>query len=221
MESVDLIEELTMEERGEVFTALIHKCFDGKEPELSRVPMMAYRVLLTRANMSLEAYEKRKEKDRQRIERWRKKQNVTLRNVTERSDTLRTRIDIDIDKDIDKDKDRYIDSKLSISTNSNKEILTNVSKESAPEKTKSEVKRFIKPTLEEVKKRITEKGYMVDAEQWYSYYESNGWMVGRYKMKSWQASLAYWNSKGMGNRRSGAYRHPTALDTSQIEYKQF
>lgn len=55
--------------------------------------------------------------------------------------------------------------------------------------------RFVPPTLDEVKDYITEKGYKVNPEQWLSYYQSNGWMVGRNKMKDWRACISQWNAR--------------------------
>ena len=55
--------------------------------------------------------------------------------------------------------------------------------------------RFIPPTVEDVKQYCFDHGYTVDAERFVSYYESNGWMVGRNKMKSWQAAVRTWNGK--------------------------
>lgn len=52
--------------------------------------------------------------------------------------------------------------------------------------------RFVKPTLEEVETYISEKGYSVDAERFISYYESNGWKVGRNPMKNWMAAVSNW-----------------------------
>lgn len=54
---------------------------------------------------------------------------------------------------------------------------------------------FKKPSLEEVKAYIEEKGYSIDAERFINYYESNGWMVGRNKMKNWKAAVSNWASK--------------------------
>ena len=62
---------------------------------------------------------------------------------------------------------------------------------------------FRKPSIEEVKSYAGEKGYAVDAEKFWSFYESKGWMVGRNKMKSWQAAMAVWqkteNERQHGN----------------------
>lgn len=51
---------------------------------------------------------------------------------------------------------------------------------------------FIPPTLEEVKQYCKDRGNDVDAEKWMAHYESNGWMVGRCKMKDWRAAVRTW-----------------------------
>ena len=56
-------------------------------------------------------------------------------------------------------------------------------------------KRFVKPTLEEVKVLCEAKGYAFPAEEFWNYYEANGWYVGRRKMKSWKSAAAYWQSR--------------------------
>ena len=55
----------------------------------------------------------------------------------------------------------------------------------------SKVKRFIKPTIEDIKKEFP----TFNAEYFYNYYESNGWMVGRNKMKDWKATVKNWMAK--------------------------
>ena len=57
---------------------------------------------------------------------------------------------------------------------------------------KTPSKKFIPPTLEEVQNYCHERGNSVDAERFISYYNSNGWMVGRNKMKSWQDAVITW-----------------------------
>ena len=61
-----------------------------------------------------------------------------------------------------------------------------------PEQDKKKRKRFTPPTLEEVKAYCLESGYRIDAERFIDYYESNGWMVGRNKMKDWKAAVRNW-----------------------------
>lgn len=54
--------------------------------------------------------------------------------------------------------------------------------------------RFAPPTREEVEAYAREKGYDgFPVDRFVAYYESNGWMVGRTKMKSWRAAMANWH----------------------------
>ena len=63
--------------------------------------------------------------------------------------------------------------------------------------------RFTAPTVQEVKAYCIEKGYHVDAERFVDYYTSNGWMVGRNKMKDWKAAVRTWAKKdGKENKKT-------------------
>lgn len=57
---------------------------------------------------------------------------------------------------------------------------------------KKQTKRFIKPTIEEIKEEMLEQKMSDESERFYNYYESNGWMVGRNKMKNWRAAIVTW-----------------------------
>jgi len=53
-------------------------------------------------------------------------------------------------------------------------------------------KRFIPPTLDEVKNYCQERKNNVDPEKWMNHYTSNGWKVGKNKMVDWQAAVRTW-----------------------------
>jgi hypothetical protein len=53
-------------------------------------------------------------------------------------------------------------------------------------------KVFKKPTIEDVKTYMKELGMNDISERWMSHYESNGWLVGKNKMKDWKASVRTW-----------------------------
>ena len=56
-------------------------------------------------------------------------------------------------------------------------------------------KRFIKPTIQEIKDFLREKSISIDPERFYNYYESNGWKVGRNLMKDWRAAVRTWSNQ--------------------------
>ena len=91
--------------------------------------------------------------------------------------------------------------------------LCNVEKEKEIDKSREEKKRFVPPTLEEVKARCAEKGYTLDPEAFVAYYNANGWKVGRTKMVSWIDALAGWES------REKQYRKP-AKQNAALKYEQ-
>lgn len=57
-------------------------------------------------------------------------------------------------------------------------------------------KRFVPPTIEQVKEYCTERKNSVDAERFVSYYDSNGWKVGKNPMKDWKAAVRTWERSG-------------------------
>ena len=59
-------------------------------------------------------------------------------------------------------------------------------------KSKGKTSRFTPPTLQEVENYIKEKGYSIDAEAFIAFYDSNGWLVGKNKMKSWKSAVTTW-----------------------------
>ena len=54
-------------------------------------------------------------------------------------------------------------------------------------------KVFTKPSLDELQSYIDEKQLNVDAQTFFDYYESNGWMVGHNHMKDYKATLRRWS----------------------------
>jgi len=51
---------------------------------------------------------------------------------------------------------------------------------------------FSKPSLQEIIEYCQERKNAVSPERFLDYYESNGWMVGRNKMKDWHAAVRTW-----------------------------
>ncbi len=66
------------------------------------------------------------------------------------------------------------------------------SQSQSQDKPKKSVSRFAPPTLDEVQAYCHERNNFVDPEKFIDFYESKGWMVGKNKMKSWQASVRTW-----------------------------
>ena len=63
-------------------------------------------------------------------------------------------------------------------------------------------KRFAPPTLENVSEYCREMGYTnVDAARFIDFYTSNGWMVGKNRMKDWKAAVRNWDRREKNPQR--------------------
>ena len=70
---------------------------------------------------------------------------------------------------------------------------TNINKLSKQNKQGESKNNFTPPTLEEVLNFFKEQKFSTEeAEPFFLYYQANGWMVGRAKMKNWQAAAKNW-----------------------------
>lgn len=85
-------------------------------------------------------------------------------------------------------------------TNDNQDISIKEKRKEVKEESRKSVGkkthtvRFQIPTLEEIKSFIQEKGYNVDADEFYNHYTANGWHIGINKMTNWEAAVGYWQS---------------------------
>ena len=73
--------------------------------------------------------------------------------------------------------------------------------------------RFTPPTLEELKTYVNEKNYRgFDCDRFMDHYISNGWMVGKNKMKAWKSAANNWN-RNSGFSSNGQGKAPSASDS--------
>ena len=98
----------------------------------------------------------------------------------------------DNDNEYDNDNDNDNES---INEDIKKKINKEKTSDEALGESKKKSSRFVKPTIEELQAYITEKGYHFTAENFYSFYESKGWMIGKNHMKDWKAACRTWDIK--------------------------
>lgn len=95
-------------------------------------------------------------------------------------------------------------------------------------------KEIVPPDIEEARKYHSEKGYKFDLEEWFYYYESRGWMIGKNKIKSWKATMKTWDINDKKKNKSyqsnpikhdwGAniqYKSPEELKKEELERQKF
>ena len=71
--------------------------------------------------------------------------------------------------------------------------------------------RFQKPTLAEVSEYCRERMNSIDPEEFFAFYESKGWMVGKSPMKDWKAAVITWEKSA--KKKSTGQRQPRRRET--------
>ena len=79
-------------------------------------------------------------------------------------------------------------------------------------------KRFYPPTVDEVREYCWERGNCVDPQRFVDYYSSNGWMVGKNKMKDWKAAVRTWEQNDKGKPQKQPKKSSSFLDLVGDEY---
>lgn len=74
-------------------------------------------------------------------------------------------------------------------------------KKDIPEGISQKSKRFVPPTVDQVREYCQERDNTVDPERFVAFYSSKGWMVGRNKMKDWKASVRTWERNNNQNQK--------------------
>lgn len=129
------------------------------------------------------------------------KEFISMNLIGHKSDTSNSTLSIvnyDLyQKPVDDCKDESKDTCKD--ANWDKDNKDKESKELNEKKTFNDVKekrkRFVPPTVEEVRAYCQESNYPIDAESFVNYYQSKGWMIGKSPMKDWQAAVRTWVSK--------------------------
>ena len=86
--------------------------------------------------------------------------------------------------------------------------------------------QWVKPELEEIAAYCAERQNGIDPEQFYDYYEANGWRMGQNPMRSWKAAVRTWERKKAGSSGENTPEpvpttKPVAPETPSSVYASF
>lgn len=90
-----------------------------------------------------------------------------------------------------------------IEDNISPSVLDTSVSNTSPPKGKSDVKRFVAPSIDDVLAYCAEHEFSIDPYEFFDHYQGNGWMVGKTKMKDWVATLRNWERR---KRKGESYR---------------
>ena len=164
------LEKLNDEQRGQLFLAILNYSEFGTEPDFEDSSVdIAFEFIRDALDKDTAAWEEKSQRRAEAGSKGGKQKVANLANATFAKQNV---------------ANQAVSVSASVSV-SESDIKENIKKK----------KQFVPPTLEEVKAYVIEKGYRFDAEAFYSFYESNGWKVGKNPMKSWKDACTTWEKR--------------------------
>lgn len=182
----EAMEALSDAERGRLFMSMLQYASTGEAGTLSGAERFVWPIAKQNIDRAQAELEKRAENGRKggrpkkatESEEKQKKANESKRKQTKDNK----------DKDKDKDKENNI-----IPLSPNGDI--------PPKGGRPPEKRFVKPTVDEVRAYCAERGNRVDAQAFVDFYEAKGWKVGSSPMKDWKAAVRTWEQRDTAQRK--------------------
>ena len=174
------IQKMSMDQRGELFTAILRYAAGESVPELDAAADMAFSFIRERMDRDNAAYMEKVEKRREAGKLGgRPKANAYDENQTKA-----------------KKANGFSEKQNNPDTVPVTDTVSVFEKES-----KEKSLRFSPPARQDVADYCKEKGFSdFDVERFVDYYTSNGWMVGKSKMKDWKAVVRNWARAGTAPR---------------------
>lgn len=125
---------------------------------------------------------------RSKLDEDRSKYDEKVERVTKMNESKRNRDDIDT-----KSK-RNRDDIVGDTVNDTVTVIHNTVNNTPPNPPQKG-KRFVPPTVEEVREYCKQSGHNVNPEEFVDFYSSKGWKVGSASMKDWKAAVRTWSRR--------------------------
>lgn len=204
---------LTDEQFGHVMRAAIQYAENGTVPELDALEQMGFAFIKEDIDRANDRYKRVCEANKRNIQkRWEAKKQAD-EQPAEQSDTVTDTTVYGRMNGIRDHTNVYetyqSKSKGKSKSNSKSEGDIDAADAAAPAEKKSR-KKFVPPTVDEVREYCGAQGYStIDPEGFIDYYEANGWRVGNQAMKDWKATVRNWarrdKERGAQNKRSDSH----------------
>ena len=119
--------------------------------------------------------------------------------------------------------DKLMTSKLSGRMSPSIEYIENIEQIEKIEQIeeKRTASRFTPPTREEIQQFCDESGMQIDVDQFINHYTSNGWMVGKNKMKDWKAAVRNWYHRDLKEQKQEPVRYKRTLPAENFEQRDY
>lgn len=182
----EAMEALSDAERGRLFMSMLQYASTGEAGTLSGAERFVWPIAKQNIDRAQAELEKRAENGRKGGRPKKATESEEKQKKAKESKKKQTKDNKDKDKDNDKE---------------NNIIPLSPNGDIPPKGGRPPEKRFVKPTVDEVRAYCAERGNRVDAQAFVDFYEAKGWKVGSSPMKDWKAAVRTWEQRDTAQRK--------------------
>jgi hypothetical protein len=197
----EAIKELDAELQSEVYSAIFEYALNFNEVELKGVA----KTVFTLIKPQLDANQKRFENgNKPKV-----KQVISKQEAKPKQDTSKVEANVNVNENVN--------------VNANENVNAKVSRSHFRAPTYDEILNFMKEKNSLAGNVWNDAKVVTESKAFFNHYESNGWMVGKNKMKNWEAAVRNWmnnNSKFENNKPNHNEREKRHSDLEQFR-KQY
>lgn len=139
---------------------------------------------------------------------------VTSQDVTTCHKMSRTNVNVDVDvnENVNVNVDENVNENVNVDVDENVNV-DNIKESGEKISPQPSRKKFVKPTLEEVRNYCIERKNNVNPEKFIDFYESKDWYIGKNKMKDWKAAVRTWEGRNSNGYTNSISNRVDVVDT--------
>ena len=187
----EYVEELTDDQLGRVFSAMMAYAFRDEEPDFERGT--AERYVWPAIRNKIDGCERKVRQKRENGEkggRPRKNENKENPEETENIQTEPNKT-----KENQTEQNKTSNEHEHVQEQEHEHVQEQEQRESNSARARKRAAPFTPPSPDEVAAYCRERGNAVDAERFCDFYASKGWMIGNQRMKDWRAAVRTWEKR--------------------------
>jgi hypothetical protein len=186
------IDHLTNEEKGQLFTHLLEYVNDLNPILEDRVLLSVWKPIERQLKRDLVKYSGVKE-----VRSLAGKKSAEIRAAKKAQQNSTNLTSVETVQQSSTNPTVSVNDNVTVNVNDNVILLKKETKE---------IVRFKPPTLLEIKNYCIEHNKPIEYEVFFNFYQSNGWKVGKNKMKDWKAAAVGWHTRDKGKKQPVAKR---------------
>ena len=186
----EYVEELTDDQLGRVFSAMMAYAFRDEEPDFERGT--AERYVWPAIRNKIDGCERKVRQKRANGEKGgrpsknekKEKSEETENNQTEPNETKENQTEPNETSNVHEQEHEH------------EHVQEQEQRENESARARKRAAPFTPPTPDEVAAYCRERGNTVDAERFCDFYASKGWRIGNQPMRDWRAAVRTWEKRG-------------------------